>query len=78
MRSEGWKIFMKGHNLHQEAFAHINTSVKLISVENALDKNPRKSFTIIATAIFWENVYAYVHMYVFLIELFLTFDNKEA
>lgn len=74
--NEGWKGFMKGHN--REELAHIKKSTKLISMENALDENSRKSFRITATVIFRGNVSAYVHMYAFLIELLLTFDNKEA
>lgn len=44
---------MKGPNLHREVVAHTNKSPKLISMENALEENPRKSFRITATPVSW-------------------------
>lgn len=49
----GWKDFMKGPNLYHEAIAHINKFLKLISIENTLEENPKNSFGITAALIFW-------------------------
>lgn len=67
---------MKGHNLYHEALAHINRSMKLISMENALDKNPRKSSQNYCNCDLWGNVCAHVHTHLSLIKLFLTFSNE--